>query len=140
MYYLLSVLTGALIASMLVINGALSARYGVYLSTILIHVVGLLFILAVLLIKREPLRRGVRLPPAYYLGGAIGVATVVFNNIAFVHLGVSAILALGLLGQSVTALIIDQYGLFSMPKRRFQKRKLIGLSLIVFGIVLMLTL
>ena len=72
-----------------------------------------------------------------YLGGAIGVMTTAFNNLAFSRISVSSILALGLFGQSISGLIVDQYGLLNMPKHPFQKQKICGLFLILCGIVSM---
>jgi len=123
---------------MVAVNGGLTGFYGVYSATVIIHIVGLSIITLVVLFKREnPFAN--RYSWFLYLGGAIGVFTTLSNNIAFGRISVSALLALGLLGQSVTGLIIDQYGLFGMPKHPFTKRKLIGLTLIVAGIVSMIT-
>ena len=138
LFYFLSLLTGVLITLMVAVNGGLTAFYGVYSATVMIHIVGLIIISLVVLVKREnPFAKGHTW--FLYLGGAIGVLTTVSNNIAFGRISVSALLALGLLGQSVTGLIIDQCGLFGMPKHPFTKQKLIGLTLIIAGIVSMIT-
>lgn len=137
MYYALSVLTGALISVMIVLNGGLSGVYGVFYSTVMIHVVGLIFVILWMLKKRERFAWDKHLPFYYFLGGVIGVCTTAFNNIAFGKISVSAILALCLLGQSAASIAIDQFGLFQMPKVPFNKKKLIGAAFIVLGIVLM---
>lgn len=137
MYYSLSLLTGILISVMIAFNGGLTELYGVYPATVIVHISGLLLISALVIIKRErPFAKGHEW--FLYLGGAIGVATTAFNNLAFGRISVSAILATGLLGQSLTGLIIDQYGFFNMPKHPFRKRKIIGLLLIFFGIISMM--
>lgn len=121
---------------MVAINGVLTERYGVYSATVIIHVAGLILIAASALIKRErPFAKMQAWP--LYLGGAIGVFTTVFNNLAFGRISVSAIVALGLFGQSVTGILIDQYGWMGMPKHPFNRRKLIGFALILCGIVAM---
>jgi len=118
---------------MIAVNGGLTTHYGVYTATIIIHLVGLAVIIVVVLYKRERF-----FPARYawflYMGGAIGVFTTVANNLSFGRISVSAILALGLLGQSVTGFVIDQYGLLGMKKYPFAKQQLIGLSLILAGI------
>jgi len=140
---------GVLISVMVVFNGELTAEYGMYSATVIIHVVGLALIGSAVLVKRErPFSEffrgngiaveGSKSNLAFYLGGAIGVLTTIFLNFAFGRISVSAILALGLFGQSVTGLIIDQYGLMGMAKHPFAKRKLIGLILIIAGIVSMI--
>lgn len=138
MYYFLALLSGIFISVMVVFNGTLTMRYGVYSATVFIHIAGLLFILAVSLLKRQRLQ--LKKVKWYLLtGGAIGVATTVFNNLAFGRISVSAILALGLLGQSITGLIIDQYGWMGMPKNTFRKGKIGGLLLVCVGILSMMT-
>jgi len=138
MFYLLSLLMGVLISAMVAFNGGLTERYGVYSATVMIHVVGLLIIIAIVCVKREKFFPK-RFPWYLYLGGAIGVLTTVFNNLSFGRISVSAILALGLLGQSLTGLAVDRYGLFGMKKYPLTKDKLLGLALIVVGIVSMIT-
>lgn len=140
MYYFLSLLTGILVSVMIAFNGGLAEHYGVYSAAIIIHVTGLIFITAMVLLKKDRVfsilfeKHSVFL----YTGGAIGVLTIVFHNLSFGRISVSAILALGLLGQSVTGLVIDQYGLLGMPKHLFTKGKLVGLFLIIGGIVSMI--
>jgi transporter family-2 protein len=136
MYYFVSLITGVLISFMVAFNGVLTEQYSVCSATVIIHIAGLLFITIMTLIKREhPFFK--RQAWFLYLGGAIGVLTTVFNNVAFARISVSSILALGLFGQSMAGLIIDQYGLLDMPKHSFQKRKIFGLFLILCGIISM---
>ena len=136
MAYFLSLLTGILISVMVAVNGVLTERYGVYSATVIIHVAGLLLISASALIKRE--RPFAKMQAWHlYLGGAIGVFTTVFNNLAYGRISVSAILALGLFGQSITGILIDQYGWLGMPKYPFNKQKLVGFALLLGGIVAM---
>ena len=137
-HYWGSVLTGVLICVMIAFNGGLSDFSGVYPATVLIHIVGLLTILPVLLIAREPLMPRKRIAPALYLGGVYGMLTTIFNNISFATLSVSALLALGLLGQSITSAAIDQFGLFGCPKVPFEPRKIAGLLLVALGAGLMI--
>jgi len=136
MYYLLSLLIGVLITGQLALNGGLTTLYGAYTAVIIVHVMGLLATSFLVLIRRErPFARRMALP--LYLGGAIGVGTTVANNLAFGRISVSAILALGLLGQSILGMAVDHYGLMGMPKFAFQKQKIIGLALIFGGIAVM---
>jgi len=139
LYYGLSTFAGFLIAVMIAINGGLTNLYGVYTATVIIHVAGLVFLCIWTLAKREKKTvMDTRIPIFYYLGGAVGVATTVFNNVSFGYISVSAILALGLLGQSIASIVIDQFGLFRMPKRSFNRKKLVGIAFITLGIVLMI--
>ena len=137
MYYMLSLLSGLLISVMVLFNGMLAGQYGVHLSTAIIFFTGLLLIAAIVLAKRErPF--GKRHSWFLYIGGAIGVLTIIFNNVAFGRISVSALLALVLLGQSVSGLVIDQFGWLDMPKHPFKKQRVVGLLLTVAGIALMI--
>lgn len=136
MYYLLSLLGGMLISVMVVFNGGLNSRVGQIPALVIIHLVGLLFILLLMFIRREKLRLK-RLPFYLYSAGLIGVATTVFNNTAFGHISVSAMMALGLLGESVSSLLADHFGLLGLPKRPFRLQKLWGGLLALIGIIFM---
>ena len=138
MYYFMSLLTGILISVMITLNGWLSEFYGIYAATVIVHIVGFSVIASLILIRRERPFAG-RYAWPLYLGGAIGVFVAASGNIAFGRISISAILALGLLGQSVMGLIIDQYGLMGMPKHPFGKRKLVGLVIVIAGITSMIT-
>ncbi|MTI47140.1 DMT family transporter [Sporosalibacterium faouarense] len=134
---LVSAFIGALISLMIMINGTLANFFGNYVSTIIIHIVGLFSIVAVIIISRSKIKIHNQIPLYLYSAGAIGVFTVLFNNFGFSILGVSIPLALGLLGQSLTSIIIDHFGLLGMKVDKFNKKKYIGLSLIILGIFIM---
>ncbi len=59
-----------------------------------------------------------------YLGGAIGVLTTLFHNLAFTKISVTSIIALSLFGQTITSLIVDKFGIFGMQKRVFERTSL----------------
>jgi transporter family-2 protein len=138
MYDLLSLLTGVMTAFLVAINGSLSARYGVFGAAVVIHVVGSIFAFLLVKIRRQGglFQRGV--PGWMYLGGLIGVFTVVFYNFAYGKISLTSIVALGLFGQTVTALVIDGFGLFGMRKYPLQKSTLIGAVFAAVGIYVML--
>ncbi|MBQ2770386.1 MAG: DMT family transporter [Clostridia bacterium] len=136
MYGLLSLLNGVLIAAMIVINGNLTGVYGPYSATLIIHLAGMALIAGIVLLRKE--RPFSYRPPLYlYLGGAIGVFTTVFENMAFGKIPVASQLALGLLGQSVMGLTFDTLGLLGMPKRPIHRGKLLGIALVMAGIISM---
>ena len=138
MYYLISLFTGTILTIMIVFNGALTDFYGVYFATVIIHIVGMILIAGIVLVKREnPFKNKQKW--YLYIGGAIGVFITVSNNVSFGRISVSAILALMLFGQSVMGIVVDSYGLFGIPKHPFAKYKLIGLSLVLIGIISMIS-
>ena len=106
MYYLISLIIGILVAIMIAVNGGLTTLYGVYAATVIIHIVGLILIGGLILARRE--RPFARPQPWYlYIGGVIGVVTTVCVNYAFGKISLSAILAIGLFGQSLAGVLVD---------------------------------
>lgn len=134
---LVSAFIGALIAVMIMINGTLSNSLGNYTATIIIHIIGFIAIILVLIGSRQRFIINKSVPFYLYTAGAIGVFTVLFNNLTFNSLGVSLTLALGLLGQSIASIIIDHLGLFGMKVIKYQKKKFIGFVFIILGIAVM---
>lgn len=137
MYKVSSGFIGILITVMIFFNGVLSNTAGNYLAIVIIHLVGLLCLSLVLIINKIKLKRQEGIPLFLYSAGAIGVFTVLFNNISFNCLGASLTLAFGLLGQSIASIGIDHFGLFGTKVIKFKKEKFIGLALISLGIVIM---
>ena len=133
----ISIMIGALVSVMILFNGTLSNSVGNLTSSVIIHFVGLLAVILVLIISKIKFKFQIGIPFYLYSAGAIGVLTVVLTNLSFAELGVSLTLALGLLGQSVFSIFIDHYGLFDMRIIKFNRKKLIGLSIITIGIFIM---
>jgi len=137
-FQLISLLTGVLLSVMILINGRLTDQVGLYKATAIIHLAGVLFALLVCLIRKEkPLPRS-RSPWWFYLGGVVGVFTAIANNLAFGVISMTSLVALGLLGQTVTSLVIDATGWLGMTRRPFRKSTLVGLLFCLAGIILML--
>ncbi|BDB01459.1 DMT family transporter [Clostridium botulinum] len=134
---LISAFIGTLIAIMTLFNGTLANTFGNYTSSIIIHVIGLFSITFVLLISRSKFKIQKGVPVYLYSAGAIGVFSVIFSNLSFSKLGVSLTLALGLLGQSLSSIFIDHFGLLGMKVIKFEKKKCIGLLFIILGIFIM---
>ncbi|MBX7223670.1 MAG: DMT family transporter [Blastocatellia bacterium] len=139
MSVLLSLFMGALTAIMTFLNGVLAAHLGAYASSTFIHLTGLLLVLAVLGLVRSAPRGRKKVSPLLFSGGAIGFLTVVFASRGFLYLGVSLTLALGLLGQTISAVVIDHYGWFGTPVVPFGRGKLVSIGLIVMGVAVMAT-
>ena len=122
MYQLLALINGIILSVMISVNGNLSVQYSAFTAAAIIHAVGSLF--ALLLCAFQKNRKPVwpHRPRWIYLGGAIGVFTTVFQNLAFTCISITSVIALG----------------FGMEKRPLPRYALIGLSLSVFGIFVML--
>jgi bacterial/archaeal transporter family-2 protein len=137
-YYLFTMLTGSLFAIMIVVNGRLGIFIGLYLSCVVIHLVGLVGSSFILTAKKQVPFKHPKVPLKYYSGGLFGIVTVLLFNTAYGQISVTALVALGLLGQAVSSLFVDQFGLFEMKKRPLNKKQIPGLIVAAVGIALML--
>lgn len=138
MYEALCLLSGVFLAIVITTNGSLSGYYGPYISTVMIHIVGTVVAYAAMKGARQSWKPAERIPLWMFSGGAIGILTTVFQSVAFGCIGVTAILALSLFGQTVTALVIDSFGLFGMEKRSVNKATVVGVLVSMCGIGYML--
>ena len=137
MNYFVSVFTGVILAVMVSLNGGVSNTAGNYASSVIIHFIGLIGIIFVLIFTKSKIKNLKGIPFYMFSGGLIGVLTVLFTNASSGVLGVSLTVSLTLLGQLVTSLVIDNFGYFNMPVVKFDKRKILGLVIIITGIYVM---
>ena len=134
MYNIIAVIIGMRIALMVFFNGMLSQTVGSYPATVIIHTVGAIICFIIISIKKQKIFENYKLPAWMYFGGVIGVGTTLFNNMAFGHISISSILVLSFLGEITASLIIDQFGFFSLEKRKINKKKILSLLIMLSGI------
>lgn len=137
MNYFISIFTGIVLAIMISLNGGLGNISGNYASSVIIHFVGLIGIIFLLIFTKSKIKNLKGIPFYMFTGGLIGILTVLFTNIGFMGLGVSLTVSLSLLGQLVTSLVIDHFGYFNMTVVEFDKKKILGLIVIIAGIYVM---
>ena len=138
MYEAFCLLSGVSIAVMVAVNGRLSAGAGTFAAAVIIHAVGVVFALICCLLQKNKRPLWGHKPLWIYTGGAIGIFTTIFNCFAVGRISMTSIMALSLLGQTVTAMIVDTFGLLGMDRQPFCKRALVGLSFALAGICVML--
>ena len=138
MYKFLTLLTGIILALMIGVNGILTDGYGVLWSSVIIHTVGMIAVFIILKLKQKSLKIFLKAPLILYMGGVIGILTVLFNNYAFSKITITSIGALGLFGQTISSLVIDYFGLLGMKKIKFTWTNFITIIFGIGGIVIML--
>lgn len=138
MEIILSLLAGTIVTVMNIFNGQLSDQTGIYLSTVIIHLVGLFTFIIIMFIKHKRLSFQHQIPFWLYAGGMIGVLTVIFNVVSIGRIGAALVTALGLLGQMITSLLMEYKGWLGTKKRSFNIRKMISLVIIMIGIGVMM--
>ena len=103
-----------------------------------IHSVGLVTFLIIMKIKNKKICFKKQIPLYMYCGGCIGVLTVIFNIFAIGKIGASLMTALGLFGQMMTSLLLENKGWLSTSIRKLNKGKIIGLVVVCLEIGVML--
>ncbi|MCT4545220.1 MAG: DMT family transporter [Vallitalea sp.] len=137
---IIAIFNGVLITFMIAVNGFLAGEIGNNASLICIHLIGLITLCIIFLIRKEKFKSIKGLSIYLFTGGAIGVFIVFFNNICFNNLGASLTLGLGLLGQLIASMLIDNFGLLGVKKNKINIRKLTGIGIMTIGIIIMIVL
>ncbi|WP_297426511.1 DMT family transporter [Clostridium sp.] len=139
MYKNLAFLNGIILAIMVFLNGMLSSKVGAYIGTLIYHILRLLIIVIVSLITKNKFSNPKKVMPIFLLPGTLSVVTILLNNIAIPHIGVTLAVGVGLFGQIIMSSFTEHFGLFGMPANRLKKEKLLGLSIIAIGLLIMIT-
>ena len=135
---LLAMFTGILCTIMIALNGELSLYMGIYASTIVIHLLGLVTIIFLCRYKKIHIPFRNQLPWYFYIGGVIGVFTVFFSSFTIQSLGASLVSVLGLLGQICTSLILEQKGWLGSIQCNITWQKVCSVCIMLVGIGVML--
>ncbi len=133
---LIAALSGVTMALQGSLNAALGKIIGLLESTFVVHLVGLLLVSLLLFVLRlgsGDLRRYGEAPWYFYLGGLLGVLIIygVIRSIAAA--GVAAATTAIILGQVLTAALVDHLGLFGMEKIPFSWHRVAGTVLMASG-------
>lgn len=113
-----------------------------FLASLISFVVGviILAIIVAIFVRRFTFSKrkdtGEELPLWAFIGGFLGVAYVTANIVLMPYLGVALTIMILLCGQMVMALLIDHFGMFSIPKQQIDNKRIIGILFIIGGIVL----
>ena len=123
------------------INTKLGQTIGNWEAILVVHVAGLvtvLFILFALGMGKGDLGRLQQVPWYLLLGGVIGVLIVWGVVSSIPRLGVAVATTSIIVGQTLTAVIIDHFGLFGLNPAPFTWLKGLGLVLLAIGARLLL--
>lgn len=144
LWMLLGIFSGSLPPVQTAVNSAL--RYEVqsfYMASLISFAVGTiaLFILSLFIEKRITFNlldhNGIKIKPVYFIGGALGVIFVTTNIILMPLLGAALTLMIVIFGQMLMGLLIDHFGLFNTPPFKISSRRIIGVTLVFIGIVIL---
>ncbi len=133
---LVAALAGAFMAVQGTLNSVLSKIVGLLEGALVVHAVGLVVVLgAFLAVSRGSggLPSLAEAPWYTYLGGAFGVAIIIAVAFSIPRTGVANATTAIIVGQVLTALLIDHYGLFGLREIPLTWSKGAGLLLLAAG-------
>jgi transporter family-2 protein len=138
LFTLVALVGGGLIALQAPINAEVATRLGHPLSaatmSFCVGTIGLIA-LTVLFARQSTNLGALGTMPLYMLlgGGLLGAIYVTVNLILAPRIGVAAVMALGIAGQLVTALLLDRFGLFELMERGLTVGRVGGAMLVLVG-------
>ncbi|WP_109078377.1 DMT family transporter [Aggregatibacter kilianii] len=139
-YILIALTAGVALASQSAINTQLAKAMSgePIIATFISFAVGTLILFFIAWAKTDFWGNLSTLPQQSWwklIGGALG-ALVVFTTVLLApKIGITAMLFFIIVGQLLTAAVIDHFGLIGMPVREVNPIKLIGLLIVAFGLV-----
>lgn len=139
-FILLSLLAGMMIPFQSAMNANLSKNLqSPYFSAFTVFVVAAVGILSYILITKQTVPSVSQYQTASwwsYLGGILGGAYILLIVICAPKLGIGNVTVLVLLGQIISAMLIDQFGLLQAPVHHVNWQRLIGVALMIAGVYL----
>ena len=99
-----------------------------------------LFIIALVVHRRLSFQfkaEGTTLKPWLFSGGVLGALYIGMNIMLMPHLGVTLTMMAAIFGQIIMGLLVDHFGLFKLPKQPIDRRRIIAVTVIVGGILLL---
>jgi transporter family-2 protein len=139
--YLLAFTAGVVLIVQVGVNMTLRSSLGApVVATLVSFLVGSVALVVFLWLSRAtwPVRaQWLAIPWWAWLGGILGALYVVSTIIVGPGLGAAALLALIVLGQLVTSLLVDHFGWLGFPQHSLTALRLLG-ALLLFGGVLLI--
>jgi len=138
LFTVVALVAGGMIALQAPINAEAATRLGHPISAATMSFcVGTIALIALtLLFARGSTNLGaLQTMPLYMLlgGGLLGAVYVTVNLVLAPKIGVAAVMALGIAGQLVTALLLDRFGMFELMERELSLGRIGGVVLVLVG-------
>lgn len=131
-----SILAGTIIAAQNVFSTRISEKVGMWETTAVVHLIGLVFAIIMAYILGDGSYSSVSdVNKLYLFAGAIGVIIIFSVMMGVSRLGASFSISLMVISQLSFAVIIDTFGLFETDKIPFDFTKLMGIVIMVIGII-----
>ena len=137
----LALISGVLMAVQGSLNSALSKVVGLIETTFIVHLTGTVILVILLFVFRMGKGNLYALSEApwyAYLGGVVGVGIIYLVAASIPEVGVANATTAIIIGQVLTAIIIDHFGAFGLERMAYGWNQFIGLILLVVGAKLLL--
>ena len=138
--YLVSFVTGAVIAVMVTFNTEFGRLTTSEVSLIVNQVVGIATLHLIMVAGRNSIAINPPKGPVkwymHYFGGFFGVVIILLNYVSVVGAGATVSMAGAVFGQSLMGLVFDLTGLMGMKKERIGRRRTISLLICLIGILI----
>jgi transporter family-2 protein len=138
--YLLAAGAGASFVFQQAVNANLRAEIGSpWWAGFISYLGGTLAMLAMVLALREPWLTSATLTRTSWMswtGGLFGAIYIAISILLLPRLGAAMVVALIVLGQMISALAFDHFGLLGMPENPVSVARVAGAALLVAGVVL----
>jgi len=139
--HLFAVLIGAGLTVQIGMNATVRGALGsALIATIINFFIGLVALGGLALATGARITPGsVPSVPAWaWLGGVLGATYVAAATVLGPRLSAAAFLALMLVGQMATALVVDHYGVIGFPENPVTLWRVVGVALLIVGVVLIM--
>lgn len=131
---LAGLLGGAAVGIQSPIAGAMGQRVGGTSSSVIVHASGLVFSIALLLLRGGERMRDWRTLPFYMLGaGIFGLILYQTINITFPRLGGTIMVALIIIGQLTAGMVIDHFGWLGVARHPIDLSRVVGMLMLFAG-------
>ncbi|MDR3560759.1 MAG: DMT family transporter [Negativicutes bacterium] len=137
----LALISGVLMAVQGSLNAALSKTTGLWEATLIVHVTGgaiLIIMLLVFKIGRGDIALLPQAPWYAYLGGLASIFIIYLVAASIPSVGVANATTAIIVGQVLTAMLIDGFGAFGLERIPWEWNQFAGLALLAIGAKLLL--
>lgn len=135
-YLIIAMVAGAAMAIQGTMNSVLGKIIGMWESTLMVHIIGLITVIAVILVMGTGFQGVNKLGQApwyVYLGGILNVLIIFGVVSSMPKIGVGNATTGIIFAQILTAVLIDKFGIMGVEKIPFRWLDIMGIGLLAVG-------
>ncbi|HDR6317564.1 hypothetical protein COJ27_08160 [Bacillus cereus] len=134
--FVFAILAGVFITLQGTFNAKLSSYIGIWSTSIITHLIGVLIATTVFLLKKEEKVADLKdVKKIYLVAGALGGLIICAETIAIHSMGVTLTAGTLMVAQLLTATLIEMKGLFQIKKIQVERYHIGGTIVMIIGIV-----